>query len=192
MSHEAASERIAYRREHGLPFNAWATGKTRGIAQLGNALELTEKDKPHPFRPEIMGHPHLYLVVDDREMLNPKTDRGFARHRAEFPAYRWATLKSGEPLNNLVPHALFNDALDTVRAAAADYWPNPLELTYQEQIAALIPEKYSPLLLKQNYSYALEMSVNFQQAQAKKKIAQDAAVTFDEYDQPIGQELIDE
>jgi hypothetical protein len=48
MSHEAASERIAYNREHGLPFQAWKTGKTRGIAQLRNALELVDNGHTAP------------------------------------------------------------------------------------------------------------------------------------------------
>lgn len=187
MSHEAASERAAYRREHGLPFSAWPTGKTRGIAQLGNALELVETDKPHPFRPHLKGHPQFYLLVEDNEFSYPKTDRGFARHRAEFPAYKWATLKSGEPLNDLIPYALFNDAIDTVRAAAADYWPDALRLTREEEIQALIPEKYSRERLKLEYSYALEMSVNFQEARAKAAIPP-AVTEFNEFGEPISAE----
>ena len=191
MSHEAASERLAYRREHNLPFSAWPTGKTRGIAQLGNALQLVDTDKSHPFRPNISGHPNLYLLVDDNEFVFPKTDRGFARHRAEFPAYKWATLVSGEPTTNLVPHALFNDALDTVRAAAADYWPDALALTPAEQLQALIPEKYSRARLKTEYSYAFEMSVNYQEARAKRKLGPQT-VSFDEYGQPVGVEESEE
>lgn len=184
MSHEAASERIAYRREHELPFNAWPTGKTRGIAQLRNALELVDVDKPHPFRPQFLGHPQLYFLIDDREMVNPKTDAGMARWRAEMPAYRWATLKTGEPTAQVVPHALFNDAIDTVRAAAADYWPKSVPLTEQEQIQALIPDKYSRESLMANYSYEREMSVNFQEARAKAQI-KPAWQSFDAYLNPI-------
>jgi len=184
MSHEAASERAAYRREHGLPFSAWPTGKNRGIAQLGNALELVETEKSHPFRTHLKGHPQIYFLVEDNEFVYPKTDKGFARHRAEFPAYKWATLKSGEPLNDLVPYALFNDAIDGVRAAAADYWPDALRLTHAEQVQALIPEKYSREKLKQEYSYAFEMSVNFQEARAKAKVGPET-MEFDEYLMPI-------
>jgi hypothetical protein len=150
MSHEASSERIAYQREHKLNFQAWKTGKTRGIAQLRNALELVETDKPHPFNPVIMGHPHLYYVVDDDQVGYAKNDAGLVRHRAEAPAYHWATLKSGEPtLTALVPYALFNDAMDTVRAAAADYWPNTLPLTEQEALEELLPKKIKIETIKQ-------------------------------------------
>lgn len=139
MSHEASSERIAYNREHQLPFSAWETGKTRGIAQLRNALELVETDKPNPFIEGVMGHPRLYHVVDDNELFYPKTDAGLVRHRAEAPAYRWATLRSGEPTAMVVPHALFNDAIDTERAAAADYWPALLPLTLGEKVEQALP-----------------------------------------------------
>jgi hypothetical protein len=156
MSHEASSERLAYQREHQLPFQSWSTGKTRGIAQLRNALELTERDKPHPFNPDKSGHPRLYFIVDDNERIYPKTDAGLVRHRAEMPAYRWATLKSGEPTATLIPHALFNDAIDTIRAAAADYWPLVKDLSAAEkaeqslrpelQLAAIAEETHPDLL----------------------------------------------
>ena len=140
MSHEASSERIAYQREHRLPFQAWKTGKTRGIAQLRNALELTDTTRPHPFRPHLKGHPRLYHVVDERELLNPKTDAGLARWRAEAPAYEWATTKGGDPLAQLVPYALFNDAMDTERAAAADYFPETEPLSAKEEAEKNLPE----------------------------------------------------
>lgn len=139
MSHEASSERIAYRREHNLPFQAWTTGKNRGIAQLRNALELVDLHLPHPFKKGVMGHPQLYFVVDDAELAFPKTDAGLVRHRAEAPAYRWMSLKSGDPVMSLVPYALFNDAMDTIRAAAADYWPQELMLTAKEQQEMSLP-----------------------------------------------------
>lgn len=146
MSHEASSERIAYQREHQLPFQAWKTGKTRGIAQLRNALELVDLNEPHPFNPSMMGCPKIFLIVDKDELVNPKTDAGLARWRAEFPAYHWATLKSGEPTTTLTPYVLFNDASDTARAAAADYWPNVLPKTEDE----VREEKLSPTIQIQN------------------------------------------
>lgn len=133
MSHEASSERIAYQREHGLPFQSWPTGKTRGIAQLRNALELVETDKPHPFKVGVLGHPRIYHVIDDSgQLIYAVNDRGLVRHRSEAAAYRWATLKSGDPTITVTPHALFNDAMDTERAAAADYWPLSASKTQAE------------------------------------------------------------
>lgn len=160
MSHEASSERIAYQREHGLPFQAWKTGKTRGIAQLRNALELVDTHLPHPFNPSIKGCPKLFFIVDDGELINPQTDEGLARWRAEAPAYHWATLKSGEPTTSLVPYALFNDAMDTVRAAAADYWPNVKPKTIdeirEEKIAPSIRAVNIPKLPKEEQDRAVQ------------------------------------
>lgn len=148
MSHEAADERTGYRREHGLPFNPWPTGKTRGVAQLRTAFELKDIDKPHPFYPELMGHPLLYLVVDDNQIGYAKDDRGLARHRAEIPAYHWAVPKSGDAPAHLVPYALFNDAIDTMRAAAADYWPQAKALTKDERVVEALPPALKPQALE--------------------------------------------
>jgi hypothetical protein len=196
MSHEASSERLAYRREHGIPFDAWATGKTRGIAQLRNALEIVNKDKPHPFRAHLQGSPRLYLVVDDDELIVPTTDAGLARHRAEIPAYHWAMPKSGEAPATLVPYALFNDAIDTIRAGAADYFPLIKELTEKEQIERAIPEKYKrENLITATGGFkdaAAEMSFNFQMAQAKQRVQTTQMISFDEAGMPIGQDQSEE
>lgn len=109
MSHEASSERLEY-KQLGLPATNWQTGKTRGIEQLKNALTLIDGNKPHPFHPQLPGHPKLYFIVDDNEIENPTSDKGLARWRAEAVAYKWNTPKSGEPPARLEPYALFNDA----------------------------------------------------------------------------------
>lgn len=141
MSHEASSERMEYNKQ-GLMFTNWPTGKTRGIEQLKNAFALTDTDKPHPFKPTLQGTPRLFLIVDDREILNPKTDAGLARWRAEIPAYHWATLKTGDVMTRLEPYALFNDAIDTMRAAACDYFPPIQNLSKEEKRFAQMPDEF--------------------------------------------------
>jgi hypothetical protein len=173
MSHEAASERIAYKREHDLPFNSWSTGKTRGIAQLRNALELTELDKPHPFRPQHNGHPKLYFIVSPEEMVHPQTDDGLARWRAEIPAYRWNTLKSGDPVMSLTPYALFNDAIDTLRAAAADYWPDVRGLSETEQRELkLAPQLRMPAIAEETHPDILQAKLQSRDLYLKRMIAE--------------------
>ena len=137
MSHEASSERIEFNKQ-GLPFAPWKTGRNRGIEQLKNALALTHTDKRNPFKPELMGCPQLFLVVDDAQLVRAQDDRGLARWREEILAYHWAQLKSGEPTTRLVPYPLFNDAVDTMRAAAADYWPFATLKTVGEQVAEAV------------------------------------------------------
>lgn len=145
MSHEASSERLEYQRKddltpYSLPFRNWPTGKTRGIEQFKSAITIRDTDKPHPFKESVYGRPQLYFIVDDAQAMNPKDERGMLRIRAEAPAYRYDTPKSGETALRLAPYALFNDALDVVRSASARYFPGELKLTQEEKIDALIPD----------------------------------------------------
>ena len=142
MSHEASSERLEYHK-NGLPFAPWKTGRTRGIEQMVNAFAPQHKDKPHPFKPGVMGCPQLFLVVDDEELIHAKTDAGLARWRAELPAYTWASLKSGEPTTRLVPKKMFDDAVDTIRAGAALYFPIAAHKSLKEKVQDEV-EKVQP------------------------------------------------
>jgi len=141
MSHEASSERMAFQKK-GLPFRNWETGRTRGIPQLQNALALRDKHLPHPFHKHLFGHPKLMFIVDDDELDFPKTDKGLARWRAEAAAYKYAKPKTGEEPANLLPHPLFNDAMDTLRAAAKDYFPHLQPLSLPEQMEAKVPPRF--------------------------------------------------
>ena len=146
MSHEASSERLEYNwrdkeNEYSLPFINWQTGKNRGIEQLKGALDIREKDKGHPFNQGIYGCPKLFIIVDDNELLNPKTDAGIVRGRSEAVMYKWNVPKSGEPPTKLEPFALYNDAMDTWRAAAITYFPQATALTTSEVIQQKYREK---------------------------------------------------
>lgn len=143
MSHEANSERIAFNRDFALPFAPWKPDRNRGIAQIRNYLEIRFKDRPHPFRPDVMGRPTMYLIVDDDQLYYPKDDKGLARWRAEFPAYHYKQLASGDPSVQVVPHPLFNDAMDTVRAAGAEYFAPVLPLTIDERVERRMAQLYS-------------------------------------------------
>lgn len=143
MSHEAASERLEYSRQ-GIPFAPWKTGRTRGIEQMVNAFRVENTDKPHPFKPGLKGCPQLFLIVDDEELVYAKTDAGLARWRAEIPSYTWAELKSGEPTTRLAPKKIFDDAVDTIRAAAALYWPIATQKTIGEKVRDAV-EAVQPL-----------------------------------------------
>lgn len=145
MSHEASSERLEYWQQddqtpYSLPFINWQTGRNRGIEQVKYALSLRDMERPHPFNPVLNGRPLLYVIVDDAEYINPKTDAGMVRFRAEAPTIRWDTPKSGEHPLKLVPYALFNDAFDTVRSAAAKYFPVQADYSYEEKVELAMPD----------------------------------------------------
>ena len=154
MSHEASSERMEYNRADSdtpfvLPFINWQTGKNRGIEQLKGALSIRHTEEVNPFNPTVFGRPKLIIIVADEEILNPKTDAGFARGRAEAIAYKWNTPKSGELPTKLEPYALFNDAMDTWRAAAIRYFPAETSLTHEEKIIDALPENLRPSAIAQ-------------------------------------------
>lgn len=142
MSHEASSERLEFLNAndelgYSLPFSAWETGKTRGIEQLKYAISPREPSKPHPFNSGVMGHPKLYILVDDMQVISPQTvtsgfDKGMSRVRAEGPSYKWDVPKSGDAPKTLVPYSLFNDAMDVCRGAAAVFWPRMEEYSTEE------------------------------------------------------------
>jgi len=142
MSHEGNSERIAYNREFGIPFAAWKADRNRGIAQVRNYLEIQHRDQAHPFNEHTVGRPSLYLVVDDDQLDFPKDDRGLARWREEFPAYHYKQLRSGETAVEVVPHPLFNDAMDTVRAAGAEYFAPIVPLSRDERVTRQLEKVY--------------------------------------------------
>lgn len=205
MSHEANSPRLEYLNTNdelgfGLPFSPWETGKTRGIEQLKFALSARELNKPHPFNEGVIGHPQLYFIVDDNQEYNPQTvwtglDRGMARVRAEAPAYKWDTPKSGEPPKTLVPYALFNDAMDVCRSAAAVYWPRieeltPEELLHIETMKFLGPELEARVNKKEELSEGQQLSLMYAHMQAMKKMKEEGIL--DEFGlEPLEEELSD-
>lgn len=142
MSHEGNSERMAFNREFSLPFAAWKPDRNRGIAQVRNYLEIQKKTEWHPFNEGVRGRPTLYLVVDDDQLDYPRDDRGLARWREEFPAYHYKVLRSGETAAEVVPHNLFNDAMDTVRAAGAEYFAPTVPLSRQERVEQKLEKIY--------------------------------------------------
>jgi hypothetical protein len=71
MSHEATAALNTYLNDmppgYKLKFTKWKPDRLAGIAQLQNYLEIIDTHKPHPFRPQLLGRPRFYLVVDDRQ-----------------------------------------------------------------------------------------------------------------------------
>lgn len=139
MSHEAKSERDTYRVKFGLPFLPMNSNKTAGIAQMRHLL--SSRQHPHPFRNGLYGCPRLLLVVDDGEFINPKTDAGLARHRAEFSSYKYAdtpvTQIRGQSLP--VPYKLFDDSMDSLRGIFCEWGPGITPLTEAEQTELALP-----------------------------------------------------
>lgn len=127
MSHEAASARDTYNKEHNFSYTAWQTKLDQGIAQLRDYLEL-EKGT-HPFRPQFETAPRLYFISDDDEAecyfdgfsqtwkCRPAlTQAGLHRARYEMETYHWD--ESGKK-----PVKFMDDFVDTLRGAAIEFPP---------------------------------------------------------------------
>lgn len=145
-SHEAKSERLEYRKQ-GLNFSSWTAGPNIGIAQMRDYLAIIDREKPNPFFPELMGHSRFVCVVPDEDWPRRRATSPWARVEAEFSAYHYKRLVSGEPNAQVVPHPLFNDFMDTIREAAFSAFPQIVPLTRaQTNEAKLRPEIQIPAI----------------------------------------------
>lgn len=141
MSHEASSQRETYRVKCCLSFQKWKPDAHGGIAQMQHAMKLRHADKPHPFKPWLMGRPNYYVIVPDDQMENPKGDEGLALLRAEFREYRYVepvvTERKGS--SPIVPYDFFNHYMDAQRGIAARWFAAVKELTADESFEESLP-----------------------------------------------------
>lgn len=131
-SHEAKSERLEYRKM-GIGFTSWTAGPNIGIAQMRDYLAIIERDKPNPFFPELMGRSRFVCIVPDEDWPRRRANSDWARVEAEFSAYHYRKLTSGEPSIQVEPYPLFNDFMDAIKAAAYNAFPRIAPLTEAEQ-----------------------------------------------------------
>lgn len=204
MSHEASAAKntllLDLPDELTLFFNKWKAAKGSGVPQIQNMLEI-DRSKPHPFRVYPAGHPHagmpligrprIFFVVADTQgelycdgdgklrVRGAHDSTGLARCRYEMPLYSH---------RNQGQKKLDDDFVDGLRGLMSTFGVASGQLTEQEQVTAAVPEKYRDLLDRAPRTHAEEMTRNYQRALAQQKVAaQTGIVTFDEYDQPVGQ-----
>lgn len=178
MSHEANSERLAYNLEHDLRFESWDTklGYNQGIAQMQDYLAL-DMTGEHPFRPQFNGRPRLYIIVEDSQgelinvdgvwtVSNAIDDAGFKRLRQEIPLYHIPSSEAGKAAKQQRPFKAMDDAIDTVRALAAQLWPEIKELSQAQKLDKKMPDRFKGKNLKdtfiQNGSGAIHAYIDLQ------------------------------
>lgn len=133
-SHEAKSERLEYAKAPlRIPFNSWTAGPNIGIAQMRDYLRIIEPDKPNPFFPELMGRTRFVCVVPNEDWPRRRPDSPWARVEAEFAAYHYKKLVSGEG-DLPFPDNKFNDYMDMIKAAAFDSFPRVKKISQTERI----------------------------------------------------------
>ena len=174
-SHEAKSERLEYRKMNPrLPFGTWTAGPNIGIAQMRDYLAVIDRDKPNPFFPDLMGRSRFVCVVPDEDWPRRRPDSVWARVEAEFAAYHYKTLDSGEPSTAVVPYALFNDFMDTIREAAYDAFPRVAPLTQRERFEQrLRPEIQLPAIIAEPDPLLQQAKIQSRDLYLKRMVAQE-------------------
>lgn len=170
-SHERPEIVQAYRVDMpkaGLKPLAFAQIDTRnartGIIHQQNFLRI-EPDRPHPFSFYPEGHPkqgqplegsprEFFIVADGQGELvydestgtlsrRPALDEsGMARTRFEYPNYRKPDTADGAERKDAPK--IDDDIIDCDRAIAGVLFPSIEQMTEEEKITALMPEKYRP------------------------------------------------
>jgi hypothetical protein len=171
-SHEAKSERLEYRKM-GINFSSWTAGPNIGIAQMRDYLAIIDRDKPNPFFPDLMGRSRFVCVVPDEDWPRRRPDSVWARVEAEFSAYHYKQLNSGEPTVEVVPHPFFNDFMDTIRAAAYSAFPSITPLTRAEaNEQALRPEIRLPAIVAEENPLIQQAKLQSRDLYLKKMLAE--------------------
>lgn len=153
-SHEAQGDRDTY-KDYGLRLRKWRTDYQSGIDEITDKFTLTDINKPHPFRPELMGRPTLYIVVADGEgellrkpsgefyVTSATSMRGCVNLRRQIPRYHYPPEEEGKPVGKMRPRKIDDDVVDVLRAFATHRWPRRPTLTDEER-----KDKNRPLHLR--------------------------------------------
>lgn len=143
IGHEASSEQATLLQKHHLNYQKNKPDANGGIAQLRHYLRITDHDKPHPFKPQLFGRPHFYLVVADDQLVNPKNEEGMVNFRAEMAAYRYidGSPTQGRGMPKIVPYDFFNHLMDAQRGIAVKWFAGIAPLTAKEEQELLFPEE---------------------------------------------------
>ena len=140
IGHEASSEQATLKTKHKLNYQKGKPDANGGIAQWRHYLRITDLDKPHPFKPWLMGRPHFYVVVPKSQLQYPKDSKGMVNFRAEIAAYRYI---DGSPSQHrgspkIVPYDFFNHLMDAQRNIAARWFAAVARKSTDERVEELM------------------------------------------------------
>ncbi len=181
-SHDQNNDALqVYRRVYGLPFNPVNPGETGGLEWADHYMAV-DKNTPHPFLDDHQlsdgtwknGCPGMFILVDDDKERYPPSATPDALHdsdlcRYQFSNWRMRPMKltdSGAMEHG--PMKMNDDFGQMLQMILLGNRISAAPMTRSEQIKVLTPPKYRREVLRENYSYEREMSVNFQEARAKQ------------------------
>jgi hypothetical protein len=157
MSHEATDPKEVLLKQCGDRWSIPDLDFDKGRRKLVFHFEVIDKEKPNPFRPELMGRCRIYFVALPRldgqeEYFFAKNDRtgqyfvtpslsqrGFKRLRAEWNAWHYPPEERGKPVPKMRPKPVFDDIITTVRYAVARWGVSPKPQTEAQRREAKLP-----------------------------------------------------
>lgn len=158
MSHEKLGERNTYRVKFKFPFEACKSGKIDGIAQWRHYLR-SDHSQAHPFHEDErlpdgkwrLGCPGWFDVVADDQLIAPVDDRGLVTHRRQTRDWRYAPDRlSVIGLSQTLPFKADEDSVDSTRMVTAEWGPQAVPLTQEEQIEAALPDGWKTHQIEQH------------------------------------------
>lgn len=151
-SHEQKDLRKVLRDKYGETWIPWNTDYITGISTIEDWFTVIDKDKPNPFRPQLMGRTQLVFVAPDGEYNLAFNDRlkkwfvtisqseaGFFTLRRQLSAYHYPRSEMGKARKDMRPEKTFDDIVDTLRGYAVNWNRKPEGLTDSEIIEANMP-----------------------------------------------------
>lgn len=137
ISHEASSQMNTLNKEYAYNFIKWNTdeGYNQGIGQLQDYFDARNKIT-NPFRPHLVGRPRMYLVVENgqgemyedeisgkQKVIDALDAGGLKQLRFEIPRYHYPMSEEGKAVQAMRPYKGDDDAIDPLRALAAQWFP---------------------------------------------------------------------
>ena len=152
-SHEQDELRQVLLENYGENWQAWDTDYNTGINTIEDWLTPIDKDKPNPFRPQLMGRNRLVFVAPDDEYMLAynerlqqyfvtvsQTEAGFNLARKQLDAYHYAESELGKPVKAMRPVKEFDDIIDTIRGYSVNWNREPVQYSTAEKREASLPE----------------------------------------------------
>lgn len=152
-SHEQKSLRETLMKEYGESWQPWDTDYIAGIEQMQTWFNVIDRNRPNPFRPELMGRARIIYVAPDDEyqlafneregsyfVTNSKTEAGFMTARKQNSAYHYPEEERGKDVKKMRPAKQFDDICDVERALAVTWGVPAGKKTEEQEIESRLPE----------------------------------------------------
>ena len=147
MSHERTGEMMTLKQKYSLPFCKFYYYKAEdGVAQWKH-LSMTDKTKPHPFKPDTkidsnyaIGRSSLFYLVDDDQVVFAKDDHGLKLLREQVSTWEYVPVKLTESgITAQKPGKVNEDHADVIKSLLAFFGAKSTDLTLGELRELTVP-----------------------------------------------------